>query len=433
MDQAVNNFVQLVVTDLDGVPRAKQLSREKLRAGLAAGLGFCDVVFGWDLADAPYDGAGVTGWSRGYPDARVRVRGADVRGDGTLVVGDFDGGHLGELCPRTLLRRVLAQAERMGYHATGAIEYEWVNFLTESVRPGRPPRPATRGMHGYSALRPAALPGYTDALWTAAASLGVPLEGLHTETGPGVYEAAYHHAEGLELADRAALLKLTVKRVGLARGLTASFMAKPTADLPGSGGHLHQSLLSTETGANVLADGDAPDGLSRLGRHYLAGQLLWLPRLLALYAPTVNSYKRLVPGSWAPTHVSWGIDNRTAAIRVIPGPGSTRLETRLPGADANPYLVAAAALASGLAGISEARPLELPALRGDAYAQAADLEPLDTNLAAATATLRRHRDGAAELLGAAFVGHFLRTRDWEWRRFEAAVTDYERDRYLELV
>ena len=430
-----NNFVQLLVADLDGVPCGKVLSAEKVRKALASeGLGLCDVAFGWDLADAPYDGdEGITGWHHGYPDAAVRVRGADVRGDGALVLGDFAGGHLEPVCPRSLLRRVLAQAAERGYALRGALEYEWVNLRTDGLAAGHPPEPATAGMHGYSTLRPAALPGYADELWTELAELGVPLEALHTETGPGYYEAAYHYAEGLEVADRALLLKYAVKRVGLRRGLTATFMAKWRGDLPGCGGHFHQSLVALDGGRAVLTDRGAPDGLSRVGRHYLAGMLLWLPRLLALYAPTVNSYKRLAPGSWAPTHVSWGVDNRTAAVRVVRGASATRIELRVPGADANPYLVAAAALASGLYGIAEALPLELPALRGNAYAHAAGLTPLATHLAAATEALRRHRDGAAELLGAPFVDHFLRTRDWEWRRSEAAVTDWERARYLELV
>ena len=158
-----------------------------------------------------------------------------------------------------------------------------------------------------------------------------------------------------------------------------------------------------------------------------------MPRLLALYAPTVNSYTRLVPGSWAPTHVGWGVDNRTAAVRVVPTTGAARIETRVPGADANPYLAAAAAIASGLDGIARALPLELPPLRGNAYALADGLEPLATNLAAATAELARHRDAVAELLGATFVEHYVRTREWEWRRYEAAVTDYERARYLEII
>ena len=427
---------QLLFTDLDGAPRGKLLSAAKLRGALAAGgLGFCDVAFGWDLGDAPYDGDdGATGWHRGYPDARLCVRETDVRGDGALVVGDFAGGHLEGLCPRSLLRRVLAEAERMGLRVHGALEYEWVNLTRASVDAGGLPEPATAGMHGYSVLRPAAAPGYADELWAELAGLDVPLEGLHTETGPGYYEAAYHYAEGLELADRAALLKLGVKRVGLRRGYASTFMAKWRADLPGCGGHFHQSLASLDGGRPLLAEpGGADGGLSAAGRHYLAGQLLWLPRLLALYAPTVNSYKRLVPGSWAPTHVGWGVDNRTVAVRVIPGGSNTRIELRVPGADANPYLVAAAAVASGLYGIAEALPLELPPVGGDAYTAGGELVPLATNLAAATTALREHRDAAADLLGAEFVDHFLRTRDWEWRRAEAAVTDWERDRYLELV
>jgi glutamine synthetase len=207
-------------------------------------------------------------------------------------------------------------------------------------------------------------------------------------------------------------------------------MAKPSASLPGCGGHLHQSLWQEEK--NLFYDPDAPHGMSAIFRHYLAGQLALLPVLLPLFAPTVNSYKRYVAGSWAATHANWGIDNRTAALRVIPGTmKSTRLETRVPGADANPYLAIAAALAAGLYGIEHRLPLELEPVRGSAYSQVSGL-PLPNNLGAAAGAMEG-QEAVQELLGQDFTRHFVDTRKWEWNQYQRAVTDWERQRYLEII
>ena len=449
---------ELVVFDLDGVPRGKWVSARKLASARARGLGFCNVVFGWDAADAPYDNTVASGWHTGYPDAACRLdadapvrllpHGEDPARRVPVVVGDFAGGDLEGVCPRAALRRVLAEADGMGLTAVGGFEYEWFNFealptgMTDvayglSPKPGSAPlpRPITGGMHGYSLIRPAQRAAYYRALWDNLHAADLPLEGLHTETGPGVYEAALAKSRGLEIADRAALFKLAVKRTATAHGLTAGFMAKWHAGLPGCSGHLHLSLVDAD-GRNVLTDPNDADGLSARGRHALAGLLHGLPALTAVYAPTVNSYKRLVPGSWAATSVSWGHDNRTCALRVVrgqnPSGADTRVEVRLPGADAHPHLVLATAVACALDGIRRARPLELPPVTGNAY-EADGLTPLPTNLAAATAAMRAGQEACAELLGGELVDHFLRTRHWEWRRYEAAVTDWERERYLEVI
>jgi len=167
-------------------------------------------------------------------------------------------------------------------------------------------------------------------------------------------------------------------------------------------------------------------------RHYLAGQLALLPGLLPLLAPTVNSYKRFVPGSWAATHANWGVDNRTTALRVIPGSEkSCRLETRVPGADANPYLAVAACLAAGLYGIENKLPLTLPAVQGSAYTHTAGA-PLPADLGAAAGAMEKTKE-LGDLLGQDFSDHFIRTRRHEWNQYQSAVTDWERQRYLEII
>ncbi|MEL6355807.1 MAG: glutamine synthetase, partial [Bacteroidota bacterium] len=288
----------------------------------------------------------------------------------------------------------------------------------------------TPGMFGYSGLRSSQNHTYFNDLFKQLGEFGVALEGLHTETGPGVLEAALMYQPALEAADRAILFKQGVKEISYRHGFLASFMAKPTKELPGCGGHLHQSLW--QNGHNVFYDGNAPDGMSPLFRHYLAGQLALLPKLFPLFAPTVNSYKRYVAGSWAATHVSWGIDNRTVALRVISGEEkATRLETRVPGADANPYLAIAAALAAGLYGIEHALPLNSTAVVGSAY-ESSLTQRLPSHLQAATLALK-NSEVVAGLLGKEFIDHFVRSREWEWQQYQLAVTDWERARYLELI
>jgi glutamine synthetase len=259
----------------------------------------------------------------------------------------------------------------------------------------------------------------------------IELEGLHTETGPGVYEAALRYDDCLRAADKAALFKTAMKQIAFEHGLSVTFMAKWNADLPGSSGHIHQSLW--QKGKNVFAAPDDPNGLSKLMRHYIAGQIELMPELTAIYSPTVNSYKRYVPGVWAPLTASWGFENRTCAIRVI-GAGdttATRVEYRQTAADINPYIAIATCLAAGLNGISrEANPP--PPASGDASAPGEVHKPLPRTLDEATKLLAGSA-AAREILGAPFVDHYVRTRNWEVRQYDRAVTDWELRRYFEAI
>jgi glutamine synthetase len=258
----------------------------------------------------------------------------------------------------------------------------------------------------------------------------IPLEGLHTETGPGVFEAAIAAQEGIDAADRATLFKTAVKEIAGRHGLIPTFMAKWNAKLPGSSGHLHQSLWKGEEhyAANLFA-AEEKGGMSTLMQQYIAGLVANLPDLMACFCPTVNSYKRTVPGAWAPVNATWGIDNRTTAVRAIPSPGKgSRVELRLTGADMNPYIAMAASLAAGLDGIE--RQLTLPAPVVNAYA--GEAAALPRTLAEATHNLRQSAM-ARNWLGDDFVDHYAATRDWEVRQFDQAVTDWELARYLESI
>jgi glutamine synthetase len=316
------------------------------------------------------------------------------------------------------------------------MEFEWFNFRETpqslAAKGYASPEPLTPGMFGYSLLRASQNQPFFAALMDETRAFGVPVEGLHTETGPGVFEAALLHGPALEAADRAVLFKSSAKEIGHRFGIMPSFMAKWNATLPGCSGHTHQSLWDPEWKKNLFHDEKDPNKMSDVFRSYIAGQLLCLPEILPMFAPTINSYKRLVDGYWAPTKVTWGLDNRTTALRVIPGSSkSTRLETRVPGSDVNPYLAVAACVASGLYGVQKKLKLKDLPIQGSAYTESS-AERLPRNLFDA-ATRMAESKLARELFGDVFVEHFTQSRLWEWRQFQDSVTSWELQRYFEII
>jgi len=451
LELAGTEKVKLAITDIDGVLRGKVIGFDKFKSIVETGFGFCDVVFGWDAGDRAYDNGAYTGWHTGYPDALAVVDVATMRRvpweDGLpFFLADFRGkavpasakGSAAEeelpVCPRGLLKKVIRQAADEGYTAFFSQEFEWFNFIAESDDPARRSfdglKPITHGMFGYSILRASQRSEYFHSLFDELKKFGVPLEGLHTETGPGVYEAAILYSDVLEAADRAVLFKSGVKEIGCRHGVLPTFMAKVSESLPGCSGHVHQSLW--RDGTNLFHDPSASSGMSRVMESYMAGQLYCLPYILPMVAPTVNSYKRLVEGAWAPTTLTWAVDNRTTALRALPGSSSsTRLETRVVGSDANPYLAMAACLAAGLYGVRQQMKLDVPATKGSGYADKSN-GIFPRNLWEATQAMK-DSPVARELFGEAFVDHFVRTREWEWRQFAQVVTDWELKRYFEII
>lgn len=428
--------------DIDGVLRGKYISRDKFSSAAESGLGFCDVIFGWDSADVLYDNVKVTGWHTGYPDALARIDLSTFRvipwepATAFFILDFFDpAGSPLAVSPRQVLQSVIARAEGMGFHPVVSTEYEFFLFREDSYsvreKHYRDMKPLSPGMFGYSVLRTGVLSELAHSILDAMRTFDVELEGFHTETGPGVYEAAIKYDGALRAADKAALFKTGIKQIAARSGLIATFMAKWNANLPGCSGHLHHSLWDAEHSKNLFYDAGAPHRMSRLMRQYLAGQLALMPELTALACPTINSYKRLVPGVWSPTNATWGIDNRTVALRAVlgPSPRSVRLEYRLAGADINPYLAIAASLAAGLYGIERGLEPPEPCVANAYESHAA---PLPTTLEAATGLLKSSRD-APDLLGAEFVDHYVRTREWEARQYQRAVTDWELERYFEII
>jgi glutamine synthetase len=446
--QTPGDRVKLAVVDIDGILRGKYVHKQKFASAAEGGFGFCDVVYGWDSQDACYDNTTLTGWHKGFPDATAEIDFATHRNvpwDGGVdffLARFVRQGRRGPeplpIDPRQVLARVVSRAQKAGFNPLASLEFEFFNFAETpqswADKKGVDPSPITPGMFGYSLLRANHSRDYFAALFAEMEAFRVPIEGLHTETGPGVFEAAIVYCDAMEAADRATLFKSGAKEIGARYEIMPSFMAKWSADFPGCSGHCHQSLSDGKR--NVFHDANARTagrgGMSKVFESYLAGQLKWLLELGPMLWPTINSYKRLVDGFWAPVKPTWGVDNRTASFRVIPGgPKSTRLETRCPGADVNPYLGIAACIAAGMAGIEKGLKLTTPPIEGTNVG--------GEGIARAPRTLiettRIFRDSAfaRDWFGDEFVDHFAATREWEWRKWLDAVTDWERKRYFEII
>jgi glutamine synthetase len=434
------SHVKVGVFDADGVMRGKYMGRDKFFSALSGGFGFCDVVLGWDSNDQLYDNVKFTGWHTAYPDAAVRVLPETCRPvpfeEGMLLFLAEFAAPAEEICPRGILRRVLAQADQMGYAVKAAAEFEFFLFeeTPHTVREKhyRGLRNMTPGFFGYSMLRSSVHAEFYQDLLVLGRDMRFPIEGLHTETGPGVLEAAIEVTDALEAADRAALFKTFTKVLAQRSGLMATFMAKWSPDWPGQSGHLHVSLTD-KAGKPVFHEEGAVASMSQTMRWFVGGQQALLPELLAMVASTVNAYSRLIPGFWAPTEASWGVENRTCALRVIPGsPKSQRVEYRIAAADINPYLALAAAIGSGLWGIANRIEPDAP-VDGNAYEKRfPETRALPRTLTEAAARLKASEAGRS-LFGEAFVEHYAATREWEEREFRRAITDWELARYFEII
>lgn len=434
------SHVKVGVFDVDGILRGKYLSQAKFFSALEKGFGFCDVVLGWDSNDQLYDNVTYTGWHTGYPDANVRILPSSCRplpweGDGLFFLSEFVP-PADAICPRGILRRVIERAQALGFEPYVGFEYEFFVFneTPESVRAKhyRDLQPLAPGYFGYSVLRNSVHSDFYRHLLETCETMRFGIEGLHEETGPGVLEAAIAYDRAEASADKAALFKTFAKIIAQRNHKMATFMAKWSRDWPGQSGHIHMSLKA-KNGKGAFFDAKKPHTMSTTLRHFVGGQQRLLPEFLAMIAPTVNSYTRLIPGFWAPTDATWGVDNRTCALRVISGSEkSQRVEFRIAAADANPYVVLAAALMSGLYGIEQeiepGKPIE-----GNAYAQKLPKNlALPTTLWDAAQNLKGSKV-ARECFGDAFVDHFAATREWEEREFRKAITDWELARYFEII
>lgn len=441
VEQSDLPYAKVGVFDIDGVLRGKYMAKDKLLSSLEGGYGFCEVVLGWDSNDQLYDNTTMTGWHTAYPDAGVRLLPETTRllpfeNNMPLILSEFTG-KMEAICPRSLLRRIVERASNMGFGIKSSAEFEFFVFeeTPQSVRDKgyRNLNSITPGYFGYSMLRNSVHSDFYHDLMNLCLDMDIELEGLHTETGPGVLEAAIKYDDAMASADKAALFKTMTKILAQRKGWMATFMAKWSNDWPGQSGHLHMSLVDEKTGEPVFYDETKPLGMSDTMRWFVGGQQALMPELLSMIACTVNSYTRLIPGYWAPTSASWGYENRTCALRVIGGaPKSQRVEYRIAAADINPYIAFAASIGSGLWGIENRIEPTAP-VEGNAYEKRFPAKmSLPSTLWEAAQKLKGSK-AARNLFGDAFVDHYGATREWEEREARKAITDWQLARYFEII
>lgn len=434
------SHVKVGLIDIDGIMRGKYMAKEKFFSALENGFGFCDVVLGWDSYDQLYDNVQYTGWHTGYPDAPARIvpescRELPFEDNGLFFLGEFDQ-QAEALCPRGLLRRVLARAAEKGFIPYAAFEYEFFVFneTRESIRAKRyrDLTPLAPGYFGYSVLRNSVDAEFYQMLLKLGQDMDFGIEGLHEETGPGVLEAAIAVDGAANAADKAALFKTFVKIATQRAGKIATFMAKWSPNWPGQSGHIHMSLKGLD-GQPLFHDAGKERNMSDAMRWFVGGQQRLVPELLAMISPTVNSFTRLIPGFWAPTEASWGIENRTCALRVIPGSAKAqRVECRIAAADANPYIALSAALVAGMWGI-ENRIEPTPPVQGNAYDHKFPEELIFPRTLWDAAQRLKASSVARDWFGDAFVEHYAATREWEEREFRRHISDWELERYFEII
>lgn len=377
----------------------------------------------------PEAGDGFTG---GYPSWIMRP---DLRTFGVLpfssgmahVIADIylpNGEPVGT-SPRQVLRKVLQELDKDGYQLYGAFEYEFYVFREDE----KTLKPVWSGLQCFSEVKQAEVEDIITTVMFGLTEMGAGPEVANTEYGAGQFEVTNSPFWGLEIADMAFYYRTLIKEILHHKGYKATFMSKPVTTTSGSGAHTHHSLYNA-SGKNLFYDPQETDGLSKLCRWFIGGQIHHAQALCALCNPTINSYKRLQPYSFAPSTVTWGYEHRGAMIRVPQHRGEhTRLENRLPGADTNPYIALAAMIAAGLDGIR--KKIDPPAALNNQDAYAKVFQSLPHSLPQALSALEED-SFFKQALGEEFLRHYLITRWSEWERFETTVTDWELREYLEL-
>jgi glutamine synthetase len=452
IDDGKIEYVKIGAPDIEGVYRGKRVDARYFLNSLEDGFGQCDVLFGWDIAEVVLPNLKFSNWEHGFADIVMKPDLSTFElvpweENVASCVCDLwtEHGDPVAISPRYVLRKVIERARAMGYESLAAAELEF-RFFRESQASLREKdfgpnlTPLNPGNNCYSISQSSADDHLLGRIARMMRDSNVDIEGYNREHGPGMYEMNIRYADALKAGDRTMLFKTGVKEICYQMGLAATFMAKWNDQEDGSSGHSHMSLWDRGRERNLFWDESAEEHMSTTMRQFLAGVLETMPEFMVLYAPVINSYKRYVEGTWAPLNTTWGLDNRTCAVRVINvNRNAIHIENRAPGADANFYLVFAATLAGGLYGIEHK--LELPErLDGNAYDEATvaralekgHIRPLARNLSTATDMLERS-ELAREYLGPDFVEHFVATRRWEVKEYEKAVTNWDRRRYLELI
>jgi glutamine synthetase len=409
------------------------------------GMHVCDYLLACDMEMDPTPGYAFASWETGYGDLHARPDLSTLRRvawyERTALVlcdaFDEESGDPVPVAPRQILKRQLERAAGQGVHPCMGSELEFFlfrdDYRTAQAKGWRDLEKSQHYIEDYHVLSSSFAEDVIGAIRREVDASGVPVEFSKGEWGPGQHEINLRYATALEMADRHVVYKLAAKEIAARHGASVTFMAKFHEELAGSSLHIHTSLLDDEGQAMFPGVEPLPGThthSSEIFRFFLGGLLAHLRELSLFLAPTVNSYKRYQPGTFAPTGIAWSWDNRTAGLRIVGGGPSLRIECRVPGADANPYLAYAALLAAGLDGI-EQRTEPPPAFEGDVY-QAADLPQIPRSLAAGIEALDRSRF-AREAFGDAVIDHYLHFARTELNEVERRVGDVERARYFERI
>ncbi|MBC6448193.1 glutamine synthetase family protein [Actinokineospora xionganensis] len=430
--------VLVAMTDMQGRLQGKRCSaRYFLEEVLKHGAEACDYLLAVDVEMNTVDGYVMSSWETGYGDFVLRPDLATLRmtpwypHTATVLtdVERVEGGPV-TVSPRQILRHQLERLAERGLGAFVGTELEFLVFdetYEQAANQGyRALKPVNQYNVDYSVLGTGRIEGLLRAIRNDMADAGMYVESAKGECNPGQHEITFRYADALTTCDNHTIYKLGAKENAARLGKSLTFMAKCN-EREGNSCHIHMSLRSTD-GEAVLA-GDGPHGFSPLMERFVAGQLACLRELTYFLAPNINSYKRFAPGSFAPTAIAWGSDNRTCALRVVGHGDSLRVENRVPGGDVNPYLAVSALIAAGLHGIDNDLPLE-PQFTGNAYASAKPRVP---------STLREAADlfddsaVARQAFGHEVVEHYLNAAHVEQAAFDAAVTDWERVRGFERL
>jgi len=436
--QIEKHGVQTVIlagTDPSGVQRGKRVSVPYFLKCYEDGINFSSYIMTTTTMDEVLPGVFDTGIPdvRGIPDL-TSFRIAPWEDDTAICLMDwhYPDGRPHPLCPRGELKSQVARLHGRGYSELFSLELEFYLFRTPlaTVRAGgwATIEPSQKDIHCYSVIE-----GFhwESVVSKIRASFGEQIEGCMPEWGPGQFEINLYRSDAISMADTAVIFKIAVKEIAAKAGFSATFMAKWHEDHTGSSGHIHQSLRDAETGGSVFYDEARPHRMSRLFESYTAGQLQLFRPLILLFAPNQNSYKRFQPDSFAGSTQTWGIDNRTVTYRVINTSESRcRLETRVGGADVNPYLAFAGCVGAGLWGIDQDLSLPPPGT-GNCY----NIIGVVTAPRSLEEAARELADSATarEAVSPAVLDNLVRIALWESDLFKTKVTDLERRRYFEMA
>jgi glutamine synthetase len=431
------------ITDMQGRLMGKRVTADFFLEQAKHGTHFCTYLLGTDMEMRTPTGYRLMNWETGYGDWLADPDWSTMRvlpwlEKSAIVLCDARDEETHDLipvAPRSILRRQVERARAAGYEPLTASELEFY-LLRDSYEDAHAKhfhdlRPFGWYNEDYHLLQATKAEPLYRQFRNQMSAARVPVEFSKGEAAPGQHEVNIHYDTALESADRHALFKHGLKEMAWQNGCAVTFMAKPDHNWTGSSAHIHVSLRATKGGgaSNVFHDPDAsPYGMSPTMRHFLGGLIAGMRELAFFIAPFVNSYKRFAPGSWAPVHLVWGRDNRTCAFRVVGHQDALRIETRLPGGDANPYLAYSAVIGAGLHGIEHG--IEPPEeFTGNGYT--AVQFPRVPRALWESVQLLEQSVLAREIFGDDVVDHYLNAARVELDAFDSVVTCWERERYLE--